>query len=432
MKNPHKQIYFIIDFDSTLVRLEGLDELANIALRGNKDKEIIVKKIKEITEEGMAGKISFGESLRARLELFQATDKHIEKLIRILKKNITPSIQRNKEFFSLYRDTIYIISGGFKDYIVPLFEEYSIDASHILANEFIYDEAGNIAGINKDNFLAQDNGKVKQMTALHLNGTVYVLGDGYTDFQIKASGLASKFFVFCENIRRENVIARADYILPNFDEFLYLQKLPRAYSFPKNRIKVLLPENYDKAASSIFEEEGFDVSYYKDTITEKQLTEAVQGIHVLGIGPTVSISQNVIKAADKLHAVGLFDGAKAHVEVCSLAGIAIFKGTEVSVAEHIILYMNTGDSTASVNLPPLMLPRLPNTHRLIHIHQNIPGMLAGIDRILYEHNVNVEGQYLRTKSGIGYVLTDINKTYEDSIVGALRSIPGTIKVRILY
>ena len=105
--------YFIIDFDSTFVKSEGLEVLAAVSLKNNPDNKIIVKKIKEITHLGMEGKIPFPESLDRRLNLLKANKRHLEETIKILKKNISPSIQRNKNFFKKNQKNIYIISGGF-------------------------------------------------------------------------------------------------------------------------------------------------------------------------------------------------------------------------------------------------------------------------------------------------------------------------------
>ena len=69
--------------------------------------------------------------------------------------------------------------------------------------------------------------------------------------------------------------------------------------------------------------------------------------------------------------------------------------------------MASGATSLSVNLPEIALRVTSGTHRLVHLHQNVPGVLASINRVLAEHGVNVEGQLLRTRDELGYVLTDI-------------------------
>ncbi|MDX1720339.1 MAG: NAD(P)-dependent oxidoreductase, partial [Salegentibacter mishustinae] len=102
------------------------------------------------------------------------------------------------------------------------------------------------------------------------------------------------------------------------------------------------------------------------------------------------------------------------------------------VPGKIIEYINTGSTTNSVNFPNLQLPVLHNAHRLIHIHENRPGILAEINRILAGHDINIEGQYLKTNETIGYVITDIDKRYDKAVIKDLKGLKGTIRFRVLY
>ena len=102
------------------------------------------------------------------------------------------------------------------------------------------------------------------------------------------------------------------------------------------------------------------------------------------------------------------------------------------VPAKIIEYINTGSSTTSVNFPNIQLPKLENAHRLIHIHENVSGVLADINRVLAKHNINIMGQYLKTNEEIGYVITDIEKAYHDEVRKDLKAVKHTIKFRVLY
>jgi D-3-phosphoglycerate dehydrogenase len=95
-------------------------------------------------------------------------------------------------------------------------------------------------------------------------------------------------------------------------------------------------------------------------------------------------------------------------------------------------YINTGSTSNSVNLPNLTLPSLENAHRLIHMHDNVPGILAKINKVLADNGINIAGQYLKTNEHIGYVITDINKEYNKEVIKELRAIDHTIKFRVLY
>jgi D-3-phosphoglycerate dehydrogenase len=102
------------------------------------------------------------------------------------------------------------------------------------------------------------------------------------------------------------------------------------------------------------------------------------------------------------------------------------------VPSKITDYINTGSTSNSVNFPNLTLPTLENAHRLIHIHENVPGILARINQVLADNGINIVGQYLKTNETIGYVITDINKEYNKEVIKELKKIEHTIKFRVLY
>ena len=101
------------------------------------------------------------------------------------------------------------------------------------------------------------------------------------------------------------------------------------------------------------------------------------------------------------------------------------------VAGKLRSYLTTGSTTMSVNMPPIALPQPPGLHRVAHLHCNVPGVLATMNRILAEHEVNVEGQLLSTSGELGYVLTDVGSDLAESALKALRTMPETIRLRIL-
>ena len=176
---------FVIDFDSTIIQVETLEELASIALKNNPNKEYILNQIKKITDSAMEGKISIPDALAQRVKLMHANKKHLELLIEVLKSKITPSFLRNKEFFKLHRENIYVISNGFKEVMLPVLQQLDLLEKNIFTNSFDFDSEGNITGFDEKNILAKDNGKVELLKSLNLTGEVYVLGDGYTDYQMK-------------------------------------------------------------------------------------------------------------------------------------------------------------------------------------------------------------------------------------------------------
>jgi D-3-phosphoglycerate dehydrogenase len=95
-------------------------------------------------------------------------------------------------------------------------------------------------------------------------------------------------------------------------------------------------------------------------------------------------------------------------------------------------FVGEGTTSLSVNLPPLALPRRPGMLRLVHLHHNVPGVLARINGLLAEHGVNVEAQLLGTRGEIGYVVTDSISGTTQAIVDDIRRLPETVRLRVIF
>ncbi|MEY4541738.1 MAG: Phosphoglycerate dehydrogenase, partial [Bacteroidota bacterium] len=622
-------------FDSTFTKVEGLDELAAIALKGHKDRDKIVGEIKAITDKGMAGEIGFADSLKARVSLLPANRSHVSELIEFLMGKISDSFARNEAFLRENAASVYIVSSGFKDFIVPVAMSMGVLEDNIYANTFVYDADGNITGYDETNLLSQDKGKVKLLQSLDFEGDIYAIGDGYTDYELRESGLANKFFAFTENVSRKKVTDVADEVVASFDEFLYINDLNRAQSYPKSKIKVLLLENVHPNGVKAFKTEGFQVELLKGALDEDELIEKIKGVSILGLRSKTNLTKRVLEHpnANRLMAVGAFciGTNQINLDECERRGIAVFNapysntrsvvemaigemimltrdivtksnkmhegvwdksaknsyeirgkklglvgygsiGTQISVIAEalgmevhfydtvdklalgnakkcrtlqellsisdfislhvdgrksnaniigepefaqmkdnvifvnlsrghvveipalvnalksgkvwgaaidvfpyepksndeefinelrglprviltphvggsteeaqanigefvpskLLQFMNNGSTYGSVNFPELQLPPLEDAHRLLHIHQNVPGILAKINNVFAKYNVNIKGQYLKTTNEIGYVITDIAKLYADEIVEELKDIDNTIKFRMLY
>ena len=212
--------HIIIDFDSTFITSESLDELAINKFGNHPNGKKLMRKIQSLTNAGMNGDISFEESLEKRMRLLKINQNDIELLIKKLSQSITPSFKKNKLFFAENYERILVISGGFKEFIVPIVDKFGIIESNVFANEFLYNLSGDIIGIDQKNVMSKNQGKVKQVELLKLNGEIHVIGDGYADYEIKLAGAATHFFAFKENIERKNVCELSDYILSRFDDYL--------------------------------------------------------------------------------------------------------------------------------------------------------------------------------------------------------------------
>ena len=623
---------YIFDFDSTLTRVEALDVLAEITLANNPKKDEIIQEIIEITNLGIDGEISFTESLERRIKLLNANKSDLSILITELKKQVSKSIEENKEFFENFSNDIYVVSCGFKEFIDDIVKDYNIPSERVFANEFKFDENENIIGFDEKNVLATHNGKIQCLKDLNLEGEIQVIGDGYSDYVTREAGVADKFFAYTENVSRDKTTENADHVAPNLDEFLYVNKLPRNISYPKHRIKILLLENVHPDAFQKLSKDGFTVETVSRSLSEEELIEKLKDVHVLGIRSKTQVTKKVFKAANKLMVVGAFcigtkqidleaakengvvvfnapysntrsvvelaigeiimlmrsvfqrstelhnglwnktaqgsrevrgkklgivgygnigkqlsvlaealgmnvfyydvedklalgnatkinkledllaisdvvtlhvddnaanknffgekeislmkDGAhlvnlsrgfvvdiKALVEALKsgkIAGCAVdvypeeprkngefyteLKGLpNVILTPHVggsteeaqkdiadfvpnkmMAYINSGNTVDAVNFPNIRLPKHKNAHRFLHIHKNTPGVMAKINKVLAKYDMNITGQYLSTDDKVGYVITDLDKDYNQKVITKLREVEGTIKFRVLY
>jgi D-3-phosphoglycerate dehydrogenase len=100
------------------------------------------------------------------------------------------------------------------------------------------------------------------------------------------------------------------------------------------------------------------------------------------------------------------------------------------VSARMIDYFKSGNSLLSVNLPQCHLDYEPGSHRLLHIHHNVPGILRAINDILADRGINIDRQVLDTRGPLGYAIYDINRACDEPLLGKLRAVPQTIRVRV--
>jgi D-3-phosphoglycerate dehydrogenase len=104
----------------------------------------------------------------------------------------------------------------------------------------------------------------------------------------------------------------------------------------------------------------------------------------------------------------------------------------VEVAEKLVRYSDNGSTLSAVNFPEVALPAHPGSHRLLHIHRNVPGVLSRINAVFSERGININGQYLMTNAKIGYVVVDVAAKWSPVALEALAKIEGTIRTRVLF
>lgn len=102
------------------------------------------------------------------------------------------------------------------------------------------------------------------------------------------------------------------------------------------------------------------------------------------------------------------------------------------VAEKLIRYSDNGSTQTSVNFPEVALPSHPGMHRLLHVHENVPGVMSQINQIFSASGINIRSQYLQTNDKIGYVVMDIAEKDSNIALDKLNEVTGTIRCRVLW
>ena len=105
----------------------------------------------------------------------------------------------------------------------------------------------------------------------------------------------------------------------------------------------------------------------------------------------------------------------------------------IEVANKLVKYSDNGSTLSAVNFPEVSLPSGDReTHRYMHIHENKPGVLNAINQIFMKDHINVVGQYLQTDPELGYVVIDVQSENPELAISLLKSVPGTIRTRVIY
>ena len=208
-----------IDFDSTFVKVETIDELARLSLGDDPDAEYKVRMITYITNQAMCGEIDFPGALEKRLEILSITKDDIKKIIQQISGLVSDSFVRSRELIRSLSDSIWIVSGGFREIICPVVADFGIGDDHILANSFIY-SGEQVIGCDRDGDLFKKGGKIKAIRELNLDKEIFMIGDGFTDYEVYSEGIAKAFICYTENIYRENVVNLSKHHAGSFDQAL--------------------------------------------------------------------------------------------------------------------------------------------------------------------------------------------------------------------
>ncbi len=104
----------------------------------------------------------------------------------------------------------------------------------------------------------------------------------------------------------------------------------------------------------------------------------------------------------------------------------------IEVSESLVKYVDTGSSTGCVNLPEVELPLLTDSHRVLNIHRDVPGVLSSINGLVAGMRVNIKSQYLNTRNGVGYLIMDVERSLSQAVKKKIEALDTNIRTRLLY
>jgi D-3-phosphoglycerate dehydrogenase len=174
------------------------------------------------------------------------------------------------------------------------------------------------------------------------------------------------------------------------------------------------------------------INYSRGSVVEiEALSEAIESNHIAGAAIDVFPEEPESKT-DKF--ISPLQGFKNVILTPHIGGSTEEAQVNIGndVASKLIHFVDSGATVGSHSVPELSLPVQQNTHRLLHIHHNVPGVLSEINGMLSKMNVNIAGQYLKTNDLIGYVVLDIEKKGSEKLLSELKQVKNTIKTRLLY
>lgn len=198
-----KSVFF--DLDSTLVTIEGIDELAR--------RKNVIEKVSNMTHMAMCGTVAFEDVFFKRLELIHPTQDDITWLGNYYIHHLTPGAEDVVSTLRRKGVSVFIISGGYNPAVTYVSRHLGIPDSHVFANSILFSKNGEYRGINKRIPLWRNNGKERIISYInrHYPGKSLLVGDSMAD--LNASMLTDGFICFAGVVHRQNVIQKSKIVI---------------------------------------------------------------------------------------------------------------------------------------------------------------------------------------------------------------------------
>jgi D-3-phosphoglycerate dehydrogenase len=187
-----------------------------------------------------------------------------------------------------------------------------------------------------------------------------------------------------------------------------------------------------KALLKYFKKGSLLINYARGGVVDTEaLASSIQSGHIAGAAIDV-FPEEPEKNGDRFHSP--LQGLPNVLLTPHIGGSTLEAQKNIAgdVSQKLFNYLEKGATYGSHSIPALSLPPQEGTHRILHIHTNMPGVLSEINSALSAHRINILGQYLKTNEQIGYVVLDVDKGLSKNAFEILRKVKGTIKARMLY
>jgi phosphoserine phosphatase len=198
----------VLDVDSTLSGVEGIDWLAS--LRGKE----VADWSSALTAKAMAGEISLDSVYGKRLEAVKPNEDEVEELGKVYISNIAPSARETLSTFRARGIDVAIVSGGLREAILPLAKLLEVGEDRLHAVSVYFDDGGKFRGFDQSSPLARQGGKSTAVREMNLGRPILAVGDGMTDLEMKPD--VDAFAAYTGFIKREHVLKGADFVIDNF------------------------------------------------------------------------------------------------------------------------------------------------------------------------------------------------------------------------
>ncbi|XP_076245724.1 phosphoserine phosphatase [Calliopsis andreniformis] len=201
------------DVDSTVIREEGIDELAKFCGKGDE--------VTALTKQAMQGCVTFQQSLTERLNIINPSITQVKQLLLLHPSNLSSGIEALIKALHSRQKKVFLISGGFRCLIEPVAISLDIPLENVFSNRLKFYFTGEYAGFDEKQLTAKSGGKAKVIQHLKKEKgfeTIVHVGDGATD--LETISVAELFIGYGGNIVRDSVKLGAPWFVTNFEELI--------------------------------------------------------------------------------------------------------------------------------------------------------------------------------------------------------------------